>query len=115
MFALLSSNVYSQSNFTTTQAGDWSAGSTWSGGNVPGSSDNATIAHNVSVNGTTTINDLTINGCKMNNKTLGIIAIVFGSLVLYSEQEYAWIISAVLIGVGTGIWFWKDKKRDTEK
>ena len=52
---------------------------------------------------------------KMNNKTLGIIAIVFGSLVLYSEQEYAWIISAVFIGAGTGIWFWKDKKSDTEK
>ena len=51
----------------------------------------------------------------MSNKTLGIIAIVFGSLVLYSEKEYAWIISAVLIGVGTGIWFWKDKKSDTEK
>ena len=52
---------------------------------------------------------------KMNNKTLGIIAIVFGSLVLYSEQEYAWIISAIFIGIGTGIWFWKDKKSDTEK
>ena len=51
----------------------------------------------------------------MNNKTLGIIAIVFGSLVLYSEQEYAWIISAVFIGIGTGIWFWKDKKNDTDK
>ena len=36
----------------------------------------------------------------MNNKTLGIIAIVFGSLVLYSEQEYAWIISAIFIGIG---------------
>ena len=60
-------------------------------------------------------NDLTINGCKMNNKTLGIIAIVFGSLVLYSEQEYAWIISAIFIGGGSGIWFWKDKKSDTEK
>ena len=51
----------------------------------------------------------------MNNKTLGIISIVFGSLVLYSEQEYAWIISAIFIGIGTGIWFWKDKKSDTEK
>ena len=52
----------------------------------------------------------------MNNKTIGIITIVFGSLVLYSEHsEYSWIISAIFIGVGTGIWFWKDKKSDTEK
>ena len=51
----------------------------------------------------------------MNNKTLGIIAIVFGSLVLYSEQEYAWIISAICIGVGRGIWIWKDKQNDTKK
>ena len=53
----------------------------------------------------------------MNNKTLGIIAIVFGGLVLYSEQEYAWIISAIFIGLGGGMWFWKDKDKesDTEK
>ena len=51
----------------------------------------------------------------MNNKTLGIIAIVFGGLVLYSQQEYAWIISAVSIGVGTGIFFWKEKESDVEK
>ena len=51
----------------------------------------------------------------MNNKTLGIIAIVIGSLALYSEQEYAWIISAILIGIGSGIWWWKDKESDTEK
>ena len=43
----------------------------------------------------------------MNNKTIGIIAIVFGSLVLYSQEEYSWIISAIFIGIGTGIWFWK--------
>ena len=46
----------------------------------------------------------------MNNKTLGIIIIVFGGLVLYSQQEYAWIVSAVSIGVGTGIFFGKKKK-----
>ena len=52
----------------------------------------------------------------MNNKTLGIIIIVFGGLVLYSQQqEYAWIISAVSIGVGTGIFFWKEKESDVEK
>ena len=46
----------------------------------------------------------------MNNKTLGVIIIVFGGLVLYSEQEYAWIVSAISIGIGSGIFFWKDKK-----
>ena len=51
----------------------------------------------------------------MNNKTLGIIIIVFGGLVLYSKQEYAWIVSAVSIGIGSGIFFWKDKDMDTEK
>ena len=52
---------------------------------------------------------------KMNNKTLGIIIIVFGGLVLYSKQEYAWIVSAVSIGIGSGIFFWKEKERDIEK
>ena len=51
----------------------------------------------------------------MNNKTLGIIIIVFGSLVLYSNQEYAWIVSAVSIGIGSGVFFWKEKERDIEK
>tara|TARA_B100000965_G_scaffold148579_1_gene123731 strand:- start:494 stop:649 length:156 start_codon:yes stop_codon:yes gene_type:complete len=51
----------------------------------------------------------------MNNKTLGIIVIVFGGLVLYSKQEYAWIVSAISIGVGTGIFFWKDRESNIEK
>ena len=50
----------------------------------------------------------------MNNKTLGIIAIVFGGLVLYSQQEFAWVVSAILIGAGSGIFFWKDKKKDID-
>jgi hypothetical protein len=50
----------------------------------------------------------------MNNKTLGIIIIVFGGLVLYSEQELAWIISSISIGIGSGIFFWKDKKNDID-
>ena len=51
----------------------------------------------------------------MNNKLLGIIIVVFGGLVLYSQQEYAWIVSAVSIGVGSGIFFWKDRENDVEK
>ena len=50
----------------------------------------------------------------MNNKTLGIILIVFGGLVLYSEQEYAWIISAIAIGIGSGNFFWKEKEKDID-
>ena len=50
----------------------------------------------------------------MNNKTLGIIAIIFGGLVLYSQQEYAWVVSAISIGAGSGIFFWKEKKKDIE-
>ena len=50
----------------------------------------------------------------MNNKTLGIIIIVFGGLVLYSQQEYAWVVSAISIGVGSGIFFWNEKKKDIE-
>ena len=50
----------------------------------------------------------------MNNKTLGIIIIVFGGLVLYSEQEYSWVVSAVSIGIGSGVFFWKDKKNDID-
>ena len=51
----------------------------------------------------------------MNNKTLGIVLIVFGGLVLYSKQEYAWIVSAVSIGIGSGIFFLKDKKNNVDK
>ena len=50
----------------------------------------------------------------MNNKTLGIILIVFGGLVLYSEQEYAWIVSAIAIGIGSGIFFWKENEKDID-
>ena len=51
----------------------------------------------------------------MNNKTLGIVIIVFGGLVLYSEQGAAWIISAILIGIGSAIFFfWKDNKNDVD-
>ena len=50
----------------------------------------------------------------INNKTLGIILIVFGGLVLYSEQEYAWVVSAIAIGIGSGIFFWKEKEKDID-
>ena len=51
----------------------------------------------------------------MNNKLLGLIIVVFGGLVLYSQQEYAWIVSAISIGVGSGIFFWKEKESYIDK
>ena len=50
----------------------------------------------------------------MNNKTLGIILIVFGGLVLYSKQEYAWVVSAIAIGIGSGIFLWKETEKDID-
>ena len=50
----------------------------------------------------------------MDNKLLGVIIIGFGLLVLFSEQEYSWIVSAAAIGIGSGIFFWKDKKNDID-
>ena len=52
----------------------------------------------------------------MNNKTLGIILIIFGGLVLYSDQEYSMLVSSIAIGIGSGIFiFWKDKKDGIDK
>ena len=51
----------------------------------------------------------------MNNKTLGITAIIFGGLALYSNHESAWIVSAISIGIGTGIFLWKDKENNVDK
>ena len=51
----------------------------------------------------------------MDNKTLGVIIVVFGGLVLFSEQDYAWIVSAISIGIGSGVFFWKDNNKDKDK
>jgi hypothetical protein len=39
----------------------------------------------------------------MNNKTLAIILVVFGGLILFSEQEGSWWVSAIFVGVGSVI------------
>jgi hypothetical protein len=44
----------------------------------------------------------------MSKKIIGISIAVFGVLVLFSSEENAWVISATLLGVGSGIFFWKD-------
>jgi len=51
----------------------------------------------------------------MDNKTLGISIIVISVLILYSEQEGSWIISALGLGLGSAIFLnlhniKKDKK-----
>jgi len=43
----------------------------------------------------------------MNYKTKGSIIIVLALLIFFSKQDYAWLMSAVLLGVGSGIFFWK--------
>ena len=49
----------------------------------------------------------------MDNKVLGLIIIVFGGLVLFSELEAAIWVSAISVGVGTGIYFfWKDENKN---
>ena len=50
----------------------------------------------------------------MNNKTLGIAVVVFGGLVLFSSPEYAWIISAIAVGIGSGIFLRPDNKNDVD-
>ena len=48
----------------------------------------------------------------MKNRTLGMLIVIAGVLAIFIKpEEYAWIVSAILIGGGTGIsLFWKDKK-----
>jgi hypothetical protein len=48
----------------------------------------------------------------MDNKLLGVIIIGFGLLVLFSEQEYSWIVSALSVGVGAGFLIRKTKNDD---
>jgi len=44
----------------------------------------------------------------MSNKLLGIMTAILGVLIFFSHNEIAWIVSAVLLGVGSGIFFWKE-------
>ncbi len=43
----------------------------------------------------------------MSNKTKGSIIIILALLIFFSKHEYAWILSALLLGVGSGIFLWK--------
>jgi len=46
----------------------------------------------------------------MNYKVTGIIIIILGSLVIFSTGKNSWIISAIMIGLGSGLLFWREKK-----
>ncbi len=50
----------------------------------------------------------------MDNKLLGVIIISFGLLVLFSEQEYSWIVSALAVGIGSGFLIRKSEKNDID-
>ncbi len=50
----------------------------------------------------------------MDNKLLGVIIIGFGLLVLLSEQEYSWIVSAIAVGIGSGFLIRKSEKNDID-
>ena len=50
----------------------------------------------------------------MDNKLLGVIIISFGLLVLFSEQEYSWIVSAIAVGIGSGFLIRKSEKNDID-
>ena len=44
----------------------------------------------------------------MGKKTISIAVSIFGVLILFSSVENAWIVSAVFLGFGSGIFFWKE-------
>ena len=50
----------------------------------------------------------------MDNKLLGVIIIGFGLLVLFSEQEYSWVVSAIAVGIGSGFIIRRSKKNDID-
>ena len=50
----------------------------------------------------------------MDNKLLGVIIIGFGLLVLFSKQEYSWVVSAIAVGIGSGFLIRKSEKNDLE-
>ena len=50
----------------------------------------------------------------MDNKLLGVIIIRFGLLVLFSEQEYSWVVSAIAVGIGSGFIIRKSEKNDID-
>ena len=44
----------------------------------------------------------------MKNKTLGIIIVLLGVMAIFAKQDFAWVLSAIMIGIGSGLFFWKE-------
>ena len=55
--------------------------------------------------------------CMMSikNSTIAILIVLAGVGIIFIDHDYSWIISAVFIGVGTGLFFWKDKNTGDEE
>ena len=52
----------------------------------------------------------------MNNQAIiGLALIGFGLLLLFSDEPYSWIFSAMAVGVGSGFIIKKIKKDDIDK
>ena len=51
----------------------------------------------------------------MKNSTLGILIVLAGDLKIFDQQESSWIVSALLIGGGTGMFLWRDKKENNNE
>jgi len=52
----------------------------------------------------------------MNNQAIiGLALIGFGFLLLFSDEPYSWVFSAMAVGVGSGFIIKKIKKDDIDK
>ena len=67
---------------------------------------------------------LTISGMVNPEKVLGFLNIfnawdpslmfvMIGAILIFSQHEKAWIVSAILIGFGSGLFFWKEEEKDS--
>ena len=44
----------------------------------------------------------------MSKKTIGMSIALFGVFIFFSSEANAWVVSAIFLGFGSGIFFWKD-------
>ena len=52
----------------------------------------------------------------MNNQAIiGLALIGFGLLLLFSDERYSWVFSAMAVGIGSGFIIKKIKKDDIDK
>ena len=53
----------------------------------------------------------------MKNKYIGILLVVLGTFTIFVQSPYSWVVSAILIGGGSGVFWWPDKisNKDNEK